>query len=119
MIFSSQDFLHGCSKFTPVNSAILALKHHFLPEQKLLELMVLLERPELLSHSLPSSSEKGESDRAEPLSFGRKGGRTKRGMRLRELPFSGDFFSCSDQNVSEQFDFASFQPKEGDALVMR
>lgn len=50
-----------------------------------------------MSHSLPSSSEKGESDRGEPLSFGRKGWRTRRGMRLRGLPFSGDFLSCSTQ----------------------
>lgn len=59
--------------------------------------MVLLEWSELMSHSLPSSSEKGESDRGEPLSFGRKGWRTRRGMRLRGLPFSGDFLSCSTQ----------------------
>lgn len=67
------------------------------PEQKLLLLMVRLEWSELKSQSLPSSSEKGESDRGEPLSFGRKGWRTRRGMRLRGLPFSGDFLSCSTQ----------------------
>lgn len=50
-----------------------------------------------MSHSLPSSSEKGESDSGEPLSFGRKGWRTRRGMRLRGLPFSGDFLSCFTQ----------------------
>lgn len=80
---------------------VLRLELNFLPEQKLLVLMVLLEWSELTSHSFPSSSEKGESDRGEPLSFGRKGWRTKRGMRLRGLPFSGDFFSCSKQHLSE------------------
>lgn len=46
------------------------LEQSVLPEQKLLVLMVLLEWSELTSHSLPSSSEKGESDRGDPLSFG-------------------------------------------------
>lgn len=50
-----------------------------------------------MSHSFPSSSDKGESDKGEPLSFGRNGWRTSRGMRLRGLPFSGDFLSCSKQ----------------------
>lgn len=81
--------------------AVLRLELNFLPEQKLLVLMVLLEWSELMSHSFPSSSEKGESDRGEPLSFGGKGWRTKRGMRLRGLPFSGDFFSCSKQFTLE------------------
>lgn len=63
--------------------------------------MVLLEWSELMSHSFPSSSENGESDIGEPLSFGLKGWRTKRGMRLRGLPFSGDFFSCSKQHQHE------------------
>lgn len=71
-----------------------------LPEQKLLVLMVLLEWSELRSHSFPSSSEKGESDRGEHLSFVRRWWRTRRGMRLRGLPFSGDFFSCSTQHLS-------------------
>lgn len=78
-----------------VSEAVLRLELNFLPEQKLFVLMVLLEWSELMSHSFPSSSEKGESDRGEPLSFGRNGCRTKRGMRLRGLPFSEDFFSCA------------------------
>lgn len=72
------------------------LEQNVLPEQKLLVLMVLLEWSELTSHSLPSSSERGESDRGDSLSFGWKGWGTKRGMRLRGLPFPGDFFSCSE-----------------------
>lgn len=87
--------------FSVMNPAVIRLETNILPEQKLLVLMVLLELSELMSHSFPSSSEKGESDRGEPLSFGRKGWRTRRGMRLRGLPFSGDFFSCSKQQLSE------------------
>lgn len=86
--------------FSVMNSGVLRPELNFLPEQKLLVLMVLLEWSELMSHSFPSSSEKGESDKGEPLSFGRKGWRTRRGMRLRGLPFSGDFFSCSKQHLS-------------------
>lgn len=83
-----------CSLYVVLLTAICSLEMTVSPEQKLLLLMVLLEWSELMSHSLPSSSEKGESDRGEPLSFGRKGWRTRRGMRLRGLPFSGDFLSC-------------------------
>ena len=36
------------------------------PEQKLLVLMVLLERSELRSQSFPSSSEVGDSDTGDP-----------------------------------------------------
>lgn len=81
------------------SATVLSLRLNSLPE-KLLVLMVLLEWSELMSHSF-SSSEKGESDKGEPLSFGRKGWRTRRGMRLRGLPFSGDFFSCTEQHLSQ------------------
>lgn len=84
-----------------MSSAVFEVELNFLPEQKLLVLIVLLEGSELTSPSLPSSSERGDSDRGDPLSFGRKGWRIKRGMRLRGLPFSGDFFSCSKQHLSE------------------
>jgi len=69
--------------------------------------MVLLEWSELTSHSFPSSSDSGESDAGDPLSFGLKGWRTKRGMRLRGLPFSGDFFSWSFGSNIGQRDVAT------------
>lgn len=60
-------------------------------EQKLLLLMVLAERPELLwLNSLLSSSEKGDSEAGDTLCccWGRWGRRIKRGIRLRESSFS-------------------------------
>lgn len=60
-------------------------------EQKLLLLMVLAERPELLGlNSLLSSSEKGDSEAGDTLCccWGRWGRRIKRGIRLREISFS-------------------------------
>lgn len=83
--------------FSPsrLNPSVIRLYLNILPEQKLLMLMVLLEWSELRSHSFPSSSENWESDRGEDLLLGLKGWSTRRGMRLRGLPFSGDFFSCS------------------------
>lgn len=50
------------------------LKHgNHIPEQKLLVLMVRLELSELMSQSLPSSSEMGDSDRGDPFTLGWKG----------------------------------------------
>lgn len=60
-------------------------------EQKLLLLMVLAERPELLGlNSLLSSSEKGDSEAGDTLCccWGRWGRRINRGIRLREISFS-------------------------------
>lgn len=60
-------------------------------EQKLLLLMVLAERPELLGlNSLLSSSEKGDSEAGDTLCccWGRWGRRIKRGIRLLEISFS-------------------------------
>lgn len=62
-----------------------------LPDEKLFGLIVLFE---LMSHSLCSSSENGCSGIGERFPLG-EDGRQKvgRGMRLRALSFSGDFFS--------------------------
>lgn len=69
-----------------------------IPEQKLLLLMVLAERPELLGlNSLLSSSEKGDSEAGDTLCccWGRWGRRIKRGIRLLEISFSWCCTLCS------------------------
>lgn len=74
---------------------------HTVPEQKLLLLMVLAERPELLwLNSLLSSSEKGDSEAGDTLCccWGRWGRRIKRGIRLRESSFSWCCALCSFSN---------------------
>ena len=74
-----------------VHSLRAAVAVGIVPEQKLLLLTVLAERPELLGlNSLLSSSEKGDSEAGDTLCccWGRWGRRIKRGIRLRAVSFS-------------------------------
>lgn len=77
------------------------------PEQKLLLLIVLAERPELLGlNSLLSSSEKGDSEAGETLfcfcCWGRWGRRINRGIRLLEISFSWCCTLCSFSKLESQ-----------------
>lgn len=86
-----------------------------IPEQKLLLLTVLAERPELLGlNSRLSSSEKGDSEAGETLLCGccwsRLGRRIKRGIRLLETSFSWCCTLCSFSRLESQKKTIIFLP---------